>query len=131
TPPPPPPPAPPAPPARSTPWPHASLSGTSTPADSSIHAASDHLTSTGGSPTMADHTHVRVNRARWNQTADDYQTRNAPQIRQQAFTGEIEWGLWAIPESQLNVLGEVHGEDVLEVGCGWRPRATAPHSPAA
>jgi SAM-dependent methyltransferase len=74
---------------------------------------------------MADHTHVRVNRARWNQTADDYQTRNASQIRQQAFTGEIEWGLWAIPESQLNVLGDVHDKDVLEFGCGGGQWSTA------
>ena len=74
---------------------------------------------------MADHAHVRVNRARWNQAADDYQTRNAPQIRRQAFTGEIEWGLWAIPESRLNVLGDVEGKDVLEFGCGGGQWSTA------
>jgi SAM-dependent methyltransferase len=74
---------------------------------------------------MPDHGHVRVNRARWNQTADDYQAHNAPQIRRQAFTGEIEWGLWAIPESQLNVLGDVDGKDVLEFGCGGGQWSTA------
>jgi SAM-dependent methyltransferase len=62
--------------------------------------------------------HVRINRARWNRDADDYQRRNAPQIQQQAFTGDIAWGLWAIPESQLGVLGEVAGKHVLELGCG-------------
>jgi SAM-dependent methyltransferase len=74
---------------------------------------------------MADHSHVRVNRARWNRAADDYQARNAPQIRRQAFTGEIDWGLWAIPESELNVLGDVQGKDVLEFGCGGGQWSTA------
>jgi ubiquinone/menaquinone biosynthesis C-methylase UbiE len=74
---------------------------------------------------VPDPTHVRHNRARWNQTADDYQARNATQIRQQAFTGEIAWGLWAIPESQLHVLGDVTGKDVLELGCGGAQWSTA------
>jgi len=65
-----------------------------------------------------DDAHVRANRARWNQNADEYQRRNAPQIREQAFTGDITWGLWAVPESQLGVLGDVDGKDVLELGCG-------------
>jgi ubiquinone/menaquinone biosynthesis C-methylase UbiE len=30
----------------------------------------------------------------------------------------MAWGVWSIPESELNVLGEVHGKDVLEFGCG-------------
>ncbi len=67
---------------------------------------------------MTERLHVHVNRLLWNQDADDYQRRNAPQIRQQAFTGDLAWGLWAIPESQLGVLGEVAGKDVLELGCG-------------
>jgi hypothetical protein len=27
-------------------------------------------------------------------------------------------GVWQIPESELNVLGDVAGLDVLELGCG-------------
>jgi SAM-dependent methyltransferase len=69
--------------------------------------------------------HIRTNRARWNRDADDYQRRNAPQIRRQAFTGEITWGLWAIPESRLHVLGEVIDRDVLELGCGGAQWSTA------
>ncbi|SNQ48790.1 putative SAM-dependent methyltransferase [Frankia canadensis] len=70
-------------------------------------------------------THVRTNRARWNEISDDYQRLNGPQIRQQAFTGDISWGLWEIPESRLGVLGEVAGRDVLEMGCGGGQWSTA------
>jgi SAM-dependent methyltransferase len=31
---------------------------------------------------------------------------------------EITWGHWAIPESELGVLGDVAGLDVVELGCG-------------
>jgi SAM-dependent methyltransferase len=31
---------------------------------------------------------------------------------------EISWGIWAIGESELNVLGDVAGLDVVELGCG-------------
>jgi SAM-dependent methyltransferase len=31
---------------------------------------------------------------------------------------EITWGIWAIDESELNVLGDVNGLDVVELGCG-------------
>lgn len=74
---------------------------------------------------MPDPTHVRHNRARWNQTADEYQADNAAQIREQAFSGDIAWGLWAIPESRLHVLGDVTGKDVLEFGCGGAQWSTA------
>lgn len=31
---------------------------------------------------------------------------------------EISWGVWAIPESELGVLGDVSGLDAVELGCG-------------
>ena len=31
---------------------------------------------------------------------------------------EYTWGLWAVPESELGVLGDVAGLDVVELGCG-------------
>jgi ubiquinone/menaquinone biosynthesis C-methylase UbiE len=31
---------------------------------------------------------------------------------------EISWGIWGIDESELNVLGDVAGLDVVELGCG-------------
>jgi SAM-dependent methyltransferase len=30
----------------------------------------------------------------------------------------MTWGLWAVPESELRVLGDVAGLDVVELGCG-------------
>ena len=54
------------------------------------------------------------NRAHWDRTSDEYQQRNA------AFIGRPEprWGMWQLPESELGVLGDVAGKDVLELGCG-------------
>lgn len=31
---------------------------------------------------------------------------------------EITWGIWSVPESELGVLGDVSGLDVVELGCG-------------
>jgi SAM-dependent methyltransferase len=31
---------------------------------------------------------------------------------------EIVWGVWAVPESEVRVLGDVDGLDVVELGCG-------------
>jgi SAM-dependent methyltransferase len=62
--------------------------------------------------------HEQTNRATWNADADHYQATNAAQIMGQAFSGDIAWGLWGIPESELHVLGDVDGKDVLELGCG-------------
>jgi SAM-dependent methyltransferase len=67
---------------------------------------------------MEQEEHVRVNREGWDRVADDYQQTHEGQIAGQALTGDIAWGLWAIPESTLGVLGEVEGKDVLEMGCG-------------
>ena len=31
---------------------------------------------------------------------------------------EITWGIWHIPEAELNILGDVAGLDVVDLGCG-------------
>lgn len=31
---------------------------------------------------------------------------------------QITWGVWGVPESELDVLGDVSGLDVVELGCG-------------
>jgi SAM-dependent methyltransferase len=31
---------------------------------------------------------------------------------------EITWGLWAVPDAELGVLGDVSGLDVVDLGCG-------------
>ena len=59
--------------------------------------------------------HAAVNRERWDEQSDEYQRRHGPQIEK---SGGTAWGVWQIPESQLKILGEVSGLDVLEFGCG-------------
>jgi SAM-dependent methyltransferase len=60
--------------------------------------------------------HAQRNRATWNADADDYQARH--EIAQRLAAGGPGWGSWNLPESELHVLGEVAGRDVLELGCG-------------
>jgi SAM-dependent methyltransferase len=66
---------------------------------------------------LSDHPHdvdyEQRNRAFWNADADDYQAEHASQLAR----GEV-WGVWAIPETELRILGDVDGLDVLELGCG-------------
>lgn len=78
-----------------------------------------------GAPADLLDAHVRTNRDRWNEISDDYQRLNAPRIRGQAFTGDVSWGLWCIPESELSIFGHVVGLDVLEMGCGGSQWSTA------
>lgn len=64
------------------------------------------------SPDLSEH--ARRNRRHWDETAGDYQARHA------SFIGRPEprWGIWQLPEEELDILGEVAGKDVLELGCG-------------
>jgi len=55
------------------------------------------------------------NRAAWNAESDAYQDRNRDQL---ALEGGLAWGIWHVPETELRVLGDVAGRDVLELGCG-------------
>ncbi len=59
--------------------------------------------------------HVRKNRALWEATSDAYEARHMT-----VLSGEnaMAWGIWRIPESELHILGEVVGKDILEFGCG-------------
>jgi SAM-dependent methyltransferase len=54
------------------------------------------------------------NRAAWDATSDEYQQRH----REFIGRGEPRWGMWQLPEAELQVLGDVAGKDVLEYGCG-------------
>jgi SAM-dependent methyltransferase len=56
--------------------------------------------------------HERRNREFWDADADDYQAAHAPRL------DAATWGVWQIPETQLAVVGDVGGLDVLEFGCG-------------
>lgn len=55
-----------------------------------------------------------TNRVFWDRQSDEYQERH------REFIGrpELRWGMWQVPESELQVLGDVAGKDVLELGCG-------------
>jgi SAM-dependent methyltransferase len=58
--------------------------------------------------------HERHNRAFWEADADDYQVLHGRDLTRRA----LAWGAWRIPESELRILGDVRGLDVLELGCG-------------
>jgi SAM-dependent methyltransferase len=59
--------------------------------------------------------HARRNRDSWNEDADAYQARHAAMLE---ASGGMAWGVWQIPEAELQVLGEVRDLDILEFGCG-------------
>jgi len=58
---------------------------------------------------------ARRNREAWTKANADYT--DAAAARAWAAS-EIEWGVWHVPESQLGVIGDVAGLDVIELGCG-------------
>jgi SAM-dependent methyltransferase len=55
-----------------------------------------------------------TNRAYWDQQSDAYQELH----REHIGRPEPRWGMWQIPEAELQILGDVAGKDVLEYGCG-------------
>ena len=57
--------------------------------------------------------YLEQNRIAWDHEAPSYAER-APR----AWASEPSWGIWGVPESDLNLLADVTGWDVLEVGCG-------------
>ena len=54
------------------------------------------------------------NRDFWDRHADEYQEAHGGHIGR----AEPRWGIWQLPEGELQVLGDVAGRDVLELGCG-------------
>ena len=70
---------------------------------------------------MTDRTadYEATNREFWDRDADDYQEVHESQLS--ATDGR--WGVWAIPESDIEALGDVSGLDVLELGCGGAQHA--------
>ena len=55
-----------------------------------------------------------TNREAWNSDSDAYQQRHGSDLGRRPMA----WGVWRIPEMELNVLGDVRGRDILEYGCG-------------
>ena len=58
--------------------------------------------------------HVLSNRARWDEDAPNWVEAG----HQSWARSEPHWGIWQVPESQLHVLPDVDGLDVVELGCG-------------
>lgn len=58
---------------------------------------------------------AEANRALWTRTNAEYTDEAAARSWAQA---EIDWGIWGIPESEVGVLPDVAGRDVVELGCG-------------
>jgi SAM-dependent methyltransferase len=55
------------------------------------------------------------NRALWTKSNAEHYDAHASQAWAR---DEIDWGVWRIPESQVGVIGDVDGLDVVELGCG-------------
>ena len=51
----------------------------------------------------------------WTQSNADYTDASAHEAWARE---EITWGVWEIPESELEILGDVTGLDAVELGCG-------------
>ena len=58
---------------------------------------------------------ARRNRDAWTVTNEQY---TDAQARAAWARDEIDWGVFGAPESELQVLGDVQGLDVVEIGCG-------------
>ena len=54
------------------------------------------------------------NRRAWDKWSRDYEESG----RRGWATSEITWGIWGIPETELRVLPDVAGKDMIELGCG-------------
>jgi SAM-dependent methyltransferase len=55
------------------------------------------------------------NRELWTRSNAEYTDANA---REAWAAEEITWGVWGIPEAELDVLPDLAGKDVVELGCG-------------
>ena len=58
--------------------------------------------------------HVAVNRERWDADAPRWVEGG----RENWLQDEPSWGIWSVPEAELNLLPEMRGLDVIELGCG-------------
>lgn len=68
------------------------------------------------------------NQRLWDRDSVDYQARHGSQLEE---SGGTAWGVWQLPESDLQILGDVRGRDVLEFGCGAAQWSIALHAAGA
>jgi SAM-dependent methyltransferase len=64
---------------------------------------------------LSEPDYVTANRGVWAAVNAEYTDERALDRWRAA---EIDWGVWGVPESELDVLGDVSGLDVVELGCG-------------
>jgi SAM-dependent methyltransferase len=57
--------------------------------------------------------HVEQNRRVWDEAAHEY-----VEPGRRNWAGHEAWGIWGIPESEVRLLPDAEGKDVLEMGCG-------------
>lgn len=57
--------------------------------------------------------HVTRNRLAWDRWALDWAAAG-----ERNWASQPSWGLWGIPESELHLIDDVGGLDVIELGCG-------------
>ena len=55
------------------------------------------------------------NRDSWDAYSDEYQAKHAEALDK---ADGLTWGACEVPESDLHVLGDIAGKDILELGCG-------------
>lgn len=75
--------------------------------------AAEGTTPTTGAVETASH--VRRNRQHWETRSAEYQQQNRSQLNR---WDDLAWGVWDVPERELDVFGDVAGVDALEYGCG-------------
>jgi SAM-dependent methyltransferase len=71
---------------------------------------------------------VAENQRVWDRDSADYQARHGSQLE---ASGGTAWGVWQLPETELKILGDVRGRDVLELGCGAAQWSIALHAQGA
>ena len=54
------------------------------------------------------------NREVWTRTNAEF----TDEATRRGWESELNWGIWHVPESELRVLPDVAGKDVVELGCG-------------
>ncbi|WP_427893131.1 class I SAM-dependent methyltransferase [Kribbella sp. GL6] len=59
-------------------------------------------------------THAERNQALWDEQHSHWFSSRA----EQQWAAEPHWGIWATPETELHVLPELAGKDVIDLGCG-------------
>ena len=64
---------------------------------------------------MSEPDYVARNRAVWTKTNEEFTDAAATKSWGE---GDIRWGVFGVPETDVQVLGDVSGLDVVELGCG-------------